>query len=600
MKSGYMAFDGSGQPLLFGGLSQASAAAEAHAEEHGGFAIAITPDESDRPEPQQNPPREIEEWPEQAYNMSGLREICLGKYEQDHLDMEIVESLTLDEAYRLCRPHFAPVKKYNKLKGLLGTPGKDLGRATSFGLLGRNAKLAKDKSPDGRVSIAFGLTLSPHQVGLRLPGESSGKGWVAPKNFGSLDSGSSLFSGTTRTNREALSRLVPEASFASASYTTCASSTQQCRATCLMHSGQNAASLEALQSKLTLTRALYAEPAAFCRLLLENVRRFFSWGGAGDVDLYVRLNVFSDIPWEFLWPDLFDPYKKVALREPDGDQHLTEPTVPWSKRLITGRGSFYDYTKIPARSKVYAEALAARIRRAPDQVYRDVRAFYHLTFSFSGTSTNLRQCVWHLRQNDKVAVVFIQPGGNLRKQKFNLYRIEFEDGPFAGLPVINADNNDLRAKDHLVQDDRVEKTPEHQPRIGTSPALVGLAFKVAKIRYAIDSWQIVSRVYGPGKARKDGKKPKPVVKKLQVYKTFGSEEEAQEAFQRGSFPPDDQGKPAFVRREGRMREEKPDLAKNAFVVPAVEEGGVYLTAQVPLQTMKGYTDPEAAAKAEAA
>jgi hypothetical protein len=56
----------------------------------------------------------------------------------------------------------------------------------------------------------------------------------------------------------------------------------------------------------------------------------------------------------------------------------------------------------------------------------------------------------------------------------HFYDFRFPSGPFQGVPIINADNNDLRAKDRLVL-----------TKGGYSPsqgALVGLDFKVPKIR----------------------------------------------------------------------------------------------------------------------
>lgn len=708
----YVVLDGKGNPLGYGTRIEAMAAAEKHASAKGGIAVLQEPDPRDT-EKVENPPPPPEAMPTDAYRFTGLPEICQQKYGQEYLDINLVESISLQEALRLCRPHFPQAAKYDGVSDrLLGGQGVDLlaedkdGKPihNSFGMLSRNAKLAKSDSPDGRTAIAFGLSLAPFQSGLRLTGKSTPRGWEPPADFGNKSYGDRLFeqknedvasklgalSGTDLQASGILPGQARGLSVAGGAYTVCRLSSPDCRSSCLVHSGQNAASIEALTSKLCLTRALYAEPAAFCRLLLENLRRFFTWGGCGDLDLYVRLNVFSDIPWELFFPDLLDPFKKVVLRSPDGNKEGKYPVPVRAKggkwqnanayleRPVTGHGSFYDYTKIPARMEIFADGLSMVYKQKKTDVLAECKSYYHLTFSFSGKNEGYAK--WHLDKGGKVAVVFVRerlerhegklvkagvqtieitsgrkgqeqvrqmlglprgtpaedltilgqlldyaddgsfkPTGvlgrwlaknNLRlppetspsqrifwavelasvlgysfsMNKFRksvstegdkqlrglfeaswFYDFGFSSGPFAGYPVINADRNDLRAKDDLVM----------RSKFGVDKAaLVGLDFKVAKIRVATDEYAVVTK-----KLDKEGR---PNKRDYEEHGLFASEDEAEEAIRKGGFP-----KGAFVRRLGELVQVKLDLEKNSFVTPVYKEGEVFYVAQIPSQTMDG-------------
>lgn len=696
----YVVMDGKGNPLGYGTKIEAVAAAQKHADARGGIAVLQEPDPRD-PEKVENPPPPPEAMPTDAYRFTGLPEICQQKYGQEYLDINLVESITLEEALRLCRPHLPQAEKYGSINDkLLGGQGVDLlaenadGKPmhNSFGLLSRNAKLAKGESPDGRTAIAFGLSLAPHQVGLRTVGKSTPRGWDPPADFGEKAFGDKQFSQQQQDVAAKLSSLSGTAvgDVRSGQYTTCRLSTPDCRSSCLVHSGQNPASIEALTSKLCMTRALYAEPAAFCRLLLENLRRFFTWGGCGDLDLYVRLNVFSDIPWELFFPDLIDPFKKVAMRAPDGNKAGKYP-VPvrgkggkWQnvnaylERPVTGHGSFYDYTKIPARMEIFADGLSMVHKQKKADVLAECKSYYHLTFSFSGKNEDYAK--WHLDRGGKVAVVFVlerlerydgklvkagvqtiditsgKKGQEQVRQMLGLprgtpaddltilgqlmdyaddgsykttsllgkwlktsnltlppesrpsqrlfwaaelasvlgysfkpeqmrksistagekqlrgmfeqewfYDLAFSSGPFKGYPVINADRNDLRAKDDLIM----------RRKFGEDKAaLVGLDFKVAKIRVATDEYAVVTKKLDQYGRPKKGD--------YEEHGLFSSEEEAEEAIRKGGFP-----KGAFVRRLGELVQVKLDLEKNSFVTPVYKEGEVFYVAQIPSQTMGG-------------
>lgn len=694
----YMVLDGRGNPVGWGSRAVAIATANKRAAASKGIAVLQEPDAGDA-DKVENPPPPPEAMPSDAHRFSGLPQIIEAKYNFPFLTIDMVESMSLQEALDLCRPHFPQAAKYNGISDkLLGGQGIDLlaedakGNPihNSFGMLGRNAKLAKLDSPDGRVALAFGLSLAPHQVGLRQAGNPTAKGWNPPANFASKKFGDEQFDQKGQDVSASIEELagVSLQDVRSGQYTTCRLSTPDCRSSCLVHSGQNAASIEALTAKLCLTRALYAEPLAFCRLLLENLRRFFTWGSCGDLDLYIRLNVFSDLIWEQIFPDLLDPIKKVAMRSPDGNKESQYPMPVWDfdkkkavenknaylQRPLTGHGSFYDYTKVPARMEVYAKHLSTTHRVKPTELIEQCKSFYHLTFSFSGRNEGYAK--WHLDQGGKVAVVFVlerletyrgqyvrrgaetvQANEDQIRQMLRLprdtprqdlkvlaalakyadtgerpkelvqfansnklkipsdphpnerafwaaefasilgysfsvkdfalsvstdkgrqlrglhgeewfYDFQFQSGPFAGYPVINADRNDLRAKDSLV----MMRGLGHD-----GPALVGLDFKVAKIRIALDEYAIVTH-----KQSKEGKKIKGAYDELAHFTT---EQEAKSALRTGDYPDD-----AFVRRLGEVVQVKLDLEKNLFVTPVYKQGDVFYVAQVPPQTLDGNQD----------
>jgi len=90
----------------------------------------------------------------------------------------------------------------------------------------------------------------------------------------------------------------------------------------------------------------------------------------------IRLNMFSDYPWELIYPDFFDVFSL--------DQKSRKP--------FKGYGSvgvqFYDYTKIPGR---WSESQRRSVVNHYKLKWRDFSADtyklppnYHLTFSFSG------------------------------------------------------------------------------------------------------------------------------------------------------------------------------------------------------------------------
>jgi hypothetical protein len=149
------------------------------------------------------------------------------------------------------------------------------------------------------------------------------------------------------------------------------------------------------------------------------------------------------------------------------------------------------------------------------------------------------------------------------------YGFRFPKGsPFADLPILNADRNDLRSKDALIMQ-RFEGKD--------GPAIVGLDFKVAKIRIALDEYAIVVK-HVATKGKSEGEE----TKRLNELAVFPTQQEAETALKTGQYP-----RNAFVRRLGELSQVKLDLEKNTFVTPVYKEGEVFYVAQTPPQTMDG-------------
>lgn len=159
--------------------------------------------------------------------------------------------------------------------------------------------------------------------------------------------------------------------------TLCVGASSECISSCLVFTGQNAAVKHNDYSKLFTTRALFFQPLAFARMLLYAIEkhvehceagvRFKTKGRRIPCDPYVRLNVYSDVPWELLFPEVFD----FAMGA-------------FGKKL-----QFFDYTKVPGRGAKPFEN-------------------YDLTFSYSGTERNLEYAKQALRDGQRVAMVFLR------------------------------------------------------------------------------------------------------------------------------------------------------------------------------------------------
>lgn len=139
----------------------------------------------------------------------------------------------------------------------------------------------------------------------------------------------------------------------------CTGSTEACRHSCLVFSGQNYAANWSIYSKFQKTRVLFQDPEAFGRILYASCERHERLAPKNGFVPAIRLNVLSDIPWELVFPALFDALPDLQ---------------------------FYDYTKVPGREP------------PPN---------YDLTFSNSGG--NQKQVKRELSNGGRVAVVAYIP-----------------------------------------------------------------------------------------------------------------------------------------------------------------------------------------------
>jgi hypothetical protein len=163
----------------------------------------------------------------------------------------------------------------------------------------------------------------------------------------------------------------------------CERSTRDCRAGCVAYAGKGMLPM-VTNARITKTRFLYEHAEAFVTLLTAEIKAAVDKHGS----VGVRLNTFSDLPWEDIAPWLFE---------------------------IPGV-TYFDYTKVWERDAT--------------------NVGYHLTYSASELTTD--EEIVHLVSSGKnVAVVFgVKPKQDLPTE-------------YLGLPVINGDKDDARFLDPL-------------------------------------------------------------------------------------------------------------------------------------------------------
>lgn len=277
--------------------------------------------------------------PQIALQASGLRPFALAE----------VMSLSLEGAWSQLRPFF-PTTRLHKDGSITPVLVYDTPTSMSRSLLGQNYKTSKE-TPE-RPSDVQGLSLLPHSMALTIAAQAGGS---LPMK------------------------------------TLCAGASRACKASCLVYSGHNMIDVYNTQVKFARTQALLLRPQAFLRMLVENVGFHAASATRRGYEPFVRLNVFQDIPWELVLPELFSAYSAVR---------------------------FYDYTKVPGRQ---------------------VPPNYDLTFSFSGVNDAF---VDHeMRRGRRIAVVFLLPGNVETRRCLPLPRT------FLGLPVVDGDVSDIRPRD---------------------------------------------------------------------------------------------------------------------------------------------------------
>jgi hypothetical protein len=162
----------------------------------------------------------------------------------------------------------------------------------------------------------------------------------------------------------------------------CRYSTESCRDACVGLNG-NRNFPRILEAAATKNKFLMEDPSSFISLMIYDIEKAYAKYGN---DLQIRLNTFSDIPWEDVVPYLFSDRPYVT---------------------------FYDYTKWPARNP-------------PGN--------YHLTFSASERTSD-EEIISRVKSGQNVAVVF------------STSRTKDLPTTWNGLTVIDGDVHDARALD---------------------------------------------------------------------------------------------------------------------------------------------------------
>lgn len=314
-----------------------------------------------------------------------------------------VAEMKLEDAKETLKPYFnwlrarksgSPVKVYNTVSGM------------TKAWIGQNYKTSKT-APEARLAEptkVMGLTLTPHELVYQLA--------HMPGKY-------------TERFTDKLKALLPARP---AGFTFCKGASEQCKQSCLMYAGQNAAAVYNTHRKAIQSVCLMREPKAFMRVLIAAIQQHECIAPTEGFKPMIRLNVLSDIPWERHAEWLFEMFPRMQ---------------------------FYDYTKVEGRV-------------TPPN--------YELTFSFSGS--NLDGCKREIADHGrKVAVVFIahKPKNKSSWQAWKKTRSKSTPIPlpdrFWELPVIDGDVSDVRPFDRLTLAERFGM------RDYRGPAIVGLRWK---------------------------------------------------------------------------------------------------------------------------
>lgn len=291
--------------------------------------------------------------------ISGLKvtpEKALARCKLPHLTAADFAHIKPDEAYERIAEPFLRLRKHGRKIKAYQTPA---GLAKS--LLGQNAKTSK-RDPNAKLAHVDMFRGARRQIatsGLSLL--PTNKFW---KGHGITPSGN-----------------------------VCVGASAECATACLVKTGHNESDPYNAKVKLARMEALYRDPAAFVSLLMHEMRRKVDAGRRNGTENFMRCNVFSDIPWELVCPDLFAMLPDVML---------------------------YDYTKVPGREFIRN---------------------YDLTFSFSGRNED--DCKSELRRGRRVAVVFLSRAEK-KKQEKKYWPLPEK---FWGHPVVNGDYSDARPCD---------------------------------------------------------------------------------------------------------------------------------------------------------
>jgi len=242
----------------------------------------------------------------------------------------------------------------------------------------------------------------------------------------------------------------------------CAGSSWACRRACLIATGNNYQAYN-YRVKFAKAEALKAQPVAFCAALAMNCKAFQDMEAKKGRQAFIRMNMLSDIPWEIVFPDLFD-------------------MVP--------NAQFYDYSKINVHDRM-------------------VPRNYDLTFSYNGT--NEEQCKLALEAGHRVAVVIVSADRS-KSPGHKKSRIEFDEAAsvFGGAMKhpFGAQEGALKGQyckaiDRKLQEGEYEfvngNTNDFRP-VDPSPSVVFLSYKQPKgvSKQDLDTLRYKSKFAVPG------------------------------------------------------------------------------------------------------
>lgn len=342
--------------------------------------------------------------PERSLDLIGLKPMT----------SEQILGMSLEEAFGKIKKFF-PTKRPNKEGVIRKIETYGTAKSMVEHLFGTNYKLAKATSDGVEKAEATGLNLLPARSWRSEEAQEIVR--AAPTEFGV---------------KAVL--LPPDA------VNVCASATAQCSRSCLVFSGQNFNDRYNTIKKLALTMSFFNEPLAFMRVLYEAIGLWQDKCECKESIPFLRLNVYSDVPWELLVPDMFDHFSGIR---------------------------FYDYTKVTGRMNMVNGEYPIEN--------------YDLTFSYSGSGPNLAALEHEIGKNKRrVAVAFAnigtsrsiavgsyipteppKPGKKGTEGSWPLVPQVGLPSKFMGLTVIDGDRNDFRPLD-------------------PHPCIVGLRWKIPK------------------------------------------------------------------------------------------------------------------------
>ena len=176
----------------------------------------------------------------------------------------------------------------------------------------------------------------------------------------------------------------------------CPNASPGCIEACLDHQGMASVWDSIAIGREKRTKLFYHDRQWFLDRLKVEIGNKLKTADSAGLRLAVRLNVFSDVPWEKIAPSIFSDFPEVE---------------------------FYDYSKNPKRAGLLL----------PN---------YWLTFSRS--EINHKDCLNVLRNGGNVAVPFADLSGNYVGNRAGLQTLP---ATWEGYHVINGDESDLRFQD---------------------------------------------------------------------------------------------------------------------------------------------------------